>query len=190
MTGEAYGVAATIAAQGDAGAVVRVNRTPRAFLLNRGGTAVAQSSGVDEPGYVTTGRLTVNLRGSIDKAGAKALSTAEVEGLNILDGLITAERVVAVSSSAGDGTMAASNVEGSGFFGLIVNGVPFGDVTPAPNTTMEIPGGVVILNEHSPSGDGITAAALTVNMVHVMLRGELIGDIVVLSSSSGVTVSP
>jgi len=48
----------------------------------------------------------------------------------------------------------------------------------------------VILNEQIPSGDGITSTALTVQMVHVVLSGDRIGDIVVLSSSTGVTLSP
>jgi hypothetical protein len=185
-TGEAYGAFAKIDAQRD---TVTVNRTPRA-VLRGGGMVVSRSSGINVPGYLTTGRLTVNTTGSIDSPGSSALSTAEVDRLNILDGLVTAERAVAVSGSAGNGVTAASNAEGSGLFGLVVNGVPFGDVTPAPNTTIEIPGGVVILNEQIPSGDGITTTALTVQMVHVVLSGDRIGDIVVLSSSTGVTFSP
>jgi hypothetical protein len=186
VTGEAYGVLAKIDAQSD---TVTVNRTPTA-VLRGGGMVVSRSSGIDVPGYVTTGRLTVTAAGSKDPAGSRVLSTAEVDRLNILDGLVTAERAVAVSGSAGNGVTAASNAEGSGFFGLVVNGVPFGDVTPAPNTTIEIPGGVVILNEQIPRGDGITTTALTVQMVHVVLSGDPIGDIVVLSSSTGVTFSP
>jgi hypothetical protein len=186
VTGEAYGVFAKVDAQRG---TVTVNRTPRA-VLRGGGMVVSRSSGIDVPGYLTTGRLTVNTTGSMDSAGSRVLSTAEVDRLNILDGLVTAERAVAMSGSAGNGATAASNAEGSGFFGLVVNGVPFGDVTPAPNTTIEIPGGVVILNEQIPSGDGITTTGLTVQMVHVVLSGDRVGDIVVLSSSTGVTLSP
>jgi hypothetical protein len=134
--------------------------------------------------------MTVSTRGSIEAVGAQALGSSEVERVNIRDGLITAQRVVAVSGSAANGVSAASNAEGSTIVGLVVNGVPHGDGLPAPNTTIGIPGGVVILNEQAPRGDGVTTTGLSVNMIHVVLSGELTGDIVVGSGSSGVSFSP
>src|SRR2546428_790503 len=81
--------------------------------------------------------------------------SATVEHVNILDGLVTSNLVVAMCASFGDGTTASSNAEGSTLLNLTVNGVFMGDVTPAPNTTIAIPGvGSVILNEQTTGGDG------------------------------------
>ena len=80
----------------------------------------------------------------------------------------------------------------------MVNGVSVDD--PAPNTTMALPGvGYVILNEQIPTGDGVTTAGMTVNMIHVVLQqpilgllGQVIGyqtvgDIIVGSATSSVS---
>jgi hypothetical protein len=99
-----------------------------------------------------------------------------------------------MSSSTADGSTARSTAEGSTLIGLSINGYTPGDVTPAPNTTIPIPGGAVILNEQIESGDGVHTSALTVNMIHVVLKDPLTGtitaDIVVSSAHSDVNFVP
>jgi len=144
------------------------------------------------PNTLTSDTLKVITTGAIGESRASAQSSATVEALNILNGLVTADVVVAMSSSSGDGSTATSNADGSTIVGLSINGALKEDVTPAPNTQITIPGvGTVILNEQIRSGDGVHSTALTVNMIHVVLNGLLTtGDIIVSSAHSDVNFTP
>jgi hypothetical protein len=80
---------------------------------------------------------------------------------------------------------------GSTLADLVVNGVQLtsGDETVSPNTRVALPGvGYVVLNEQVPSGDGVRASGLTVNLVHVVLQNSLTGaqsgEIILGSASS------
>ena len=45
-----------------------------------------------------------------------------------------------------------------------------------PNTQVSLPGvGYVVLNEQIPTGDGVHATGLTVNMIHVYLTDPILG---------------
>jgi len=137
---------------------------------------------------VSVDALTTMTSGAMDTQASTAQSTAHLENVNVLNGLITAETVIAVTSSWVSGT-AGWNAEGSSFTNLVVNGVPLGsgDYLPAPNTRVDLPGvGYVVLNEQVPSG----ASGITVNMIHIVLQDTLTGlttgEIVVASASSSV----
>jgi hypothetical protein len=129
---------------------------------------------------VTTG----SMRGAPDR-GSSVQSVSEIEGVNILGGLIQARNVTAIANSYSTSSAAASNADGSGFVGLVVNGIAVAaDV--APNTRIDLLGvGYVILNEQTRTGDGITTSGLTVNMIHVYQSTG--GEIIVGSASSSVS---
>jgi len=85
---------------------------------------------------------------------------------------------------------AGSGVDGSTLIGLVINGVPL-DGLPAPNTRIGLPGvGYVVLNEQTPTGNGVTTSGITVHMIRVVLQNALTGlttgEIVVGSASSAV----
>jgi hypothetical protein len=96
-------------------------------------------------------------------------------------------RLTAIASSYKNATQAFSDAEGSGFTGLVVNGVALA-ADPAPNTRLRIPGGFVVLNEQIRSGDGVTSSGITVNLIHVVLTEALtgikLGEVIVGSASS------
>jgi hypothetical protein len=188
VSGEAYGVSVNVA--GVNGTSVTVPKTPDVVLPPGGGTEQNQIASITIPGTLASQTLAVTTTGSINGTNASAQSSAAVEHLNILNGLVTADSVVAVASSTGNGTTASSSAAGSTLLGLTVGGVVFGNVTPLPNTVIPLPGvGNVILNEQSTGGDGVSTTSLTVNMIHVVLSGSLgSGDIVVSSAHSDVTV--
>jgi len=130
--------------------------------------------------------LTTMTSGMSDAQASTAQSTAHLEHVNILSGLITAETVIAATSSWVRDA-AGRNAEGSSFTNLVVNGVPLGtgDYLPAPNTRVDLPGvGYAVLNEQIASG----ASGIKVNMIHVVLRNPLTGlttgEIIVASASS------
>ena len=184
VSGEAFGVSVNLG-------VVVVPKTPDVVLPPDGGMVENRVLTISVPGTILSKTLAVMTTGAIGANTASAQSSATVEQVDILNGLVTAKLVVAMSSSTANGLTATSNAEGSTLLGLTVNGVFMGDVTPAPNTTIPVPGvGRVILNEQTPGGDGVHTTALTVNMIHVVLNGALNGDIIVASAHSDVNFAP
>ena len=152
-----------------------------------GGFVAADVDALSAP-EVRVDALTTMTSGAMDTQASTAQSTAHLENVNVLNGLITAETVIAATSSWVSGA-AGWNAEGSSFTNLAVNGVPLGsgDYLPAPNTRVNLPGvGYAVLNEQIPSG----ASGITVNMIHVVLRDALTGittgEIIVASASSSV----
>jgi len=149
---------------------------------------------ISVPNLVGSETLPVVTTGSIGSDSASAQSSATVEQVNLLNGAVAAQLVVAMASSTADGSAARSSAEGSTLIGLSINGSTPVDVTPSPNTTIPIPGGAVILNEQIPEGDGVHTSALTVNMIHVVLKDPLTGtitaDVVVSSAHSDVNFVP
>jgi hypothetical protein len=95
-------------------------------------------------------------------------------GITVAGTGITADFVqasaVAVQGEAGTASCLISN--------LSINGVPI-DVTGAPNQTIAIPGGRVVINEQR-----ISAASTTVNALHAVVTG--VADIVVASATAGI----
>src|SRR5437016_7718604 len=185
----------SLAAQGAAasafGVAVRtatINQTaPSAVLPTDGTLAQSQANDVRVGTLVAAQDAFATATGATDDALSDAVSSATLGTVNILDGLITADGVVAMASS----TIDNSNAEGSSLANLVVNGTQVSD--PAPNTRMDLPGvGYVVFNEQIPTGDGVTSSGITVNMIHVVLQQlglfgyETTGEIIVGSASSGV----
>jgi hypothetical protein len=167
------------AAQGESfGVAVRTatvnQKTPSAVLPADGTMAQDQASDVTVGSIVTAQ--------NVFAIAADGVSSATLGQVSILNGLITANGVVAMASS----TIENSNAEGSSLANLVVNGVQLSD--PAPNTRVNLPGvGYVVLNEQIATSDGIT-----VNMIHVVLQrvvlgvSQTTGNIIVGSASSSV----
>ncbi|PYP51608.1 MAG: hypothetical protein DMD45_07660 [Gemmatimonadetes bacterium] len=160
------------------------SQSPLAVLPAVSGTdgaeADAEGSALNVAGALSSDFLNSVTSGEIGSAEAGAQSTSSAASVNILNGLITADEVVAnVMSSAGQ-SGAFSNADGSTFTNLTVAGVPVtsGDAAVAPNTQQSLPGvGYVVLNEQIPTGDGVTSSGLTVNMIHVYLQSMTGGTV-------------
>jgi hypothetical protein len=149
VEGQSFGVGVTTATVNQ--------KAPSAVLPAGDAMAQDQASDVSVGGMVTAQDAFA--------IATDVMSSATLGRVSILDGLITANGVVAMASS----TIENSNAEGSSLANLVVNGVELSD--PAPNTLMDLPGvGYVVLNEQIPTGDGIT-----VNMIHVVLQQPVLG---------------
>lgn len=191
VSGEAFGASASVNVAGVVPNGVVVPRTPDVILPPDGGMAENQVLSISVPSTLSSQTLTVMTTGTIGANTASAQSSATVERVDVLNGLVTARLVVAMSSSTANGSTATSNAEGSTLVGLTLNGMTLGDITPPPNTRIDIPGvGSVILNEQIQAGDGVHSTALTVNMIHVVLNETLNGDIIVASAHSDVNFAP
>src|SRR6266853_3556131 len=187
VSGEAFGISVNAAG-------VAVGPTPHVVLPPDGGMVRDQLLGIAVPNVAASSTLEVVTTGSIGPNKASAQSSATVEQANLLNGVVRAEAVVAMSSSTADGSTATSTGEGSTLIGLSINGSPPVDVTPSANTQIAIPGGTLTLNEQILEGDGVHTSALTVNMIHVVindpLTGTITGDIIVASAHSDVNFVP
>ena len=186
VSGEAFGLSVNAAG-------ATVGPTPHVVLPPDGGMVSDQLLRITVPNAAASTTLGVVTTGSIGPSTASAQSSATVEQVNLLNGTVAAQLVVAMSSSTANGSTATSTAEGSTLIGLSINGSPPVDVAPSPNTRISIPGGTVILNEQIASGDGVHTSALTVNMIHVVLNdptGTITGDIIVASAHSDVNFVP
>ncbi|HEY3219867.1 MAG TPA: choice-of-anchor P family protein [Gemmatimonadales bacterium] len=188
--GESYGVAVNTPSLNQ--------KSPYAVLPTDGATTIDRGQSVALGDYVTAQDAFAIVSGDADPSyGSNAVSSATLGTVSLLNGLISADGVVAVATSTLDATGAASDAEGSSLANLFVNGTAISD--PAPNTRMDLPGvGYVLLNERNVTGDGVTSSGITVNMIHVVLQqpvigllGQVIGyqtvgNIIVGSATSGV----
>jgi hypothetical protein len=177
VSGQALGAAVRTAATNLQSGQVR--------LPSEGGFVAADVDALAAP-EVRVDAITTMTSGATDTQASTAQSTAHLENVNVLNGVITAKTVIAATSSWVSGA-AGWNAEGSSFTNLAVNGVLLGsgDYLPAPNTRVDLPGvGYAVLNEQIASG----ASGITVNMIHVVLRNALTGlttgEIIVASASS------
>src|SRR5437773_4011430 len=153
-----------------------------------GAEADAAGSALNVAGALSSDFLNSITSGQLGTTESGAQSTASAASVNILNGLITADEVVAnvMSSVIQDG--AFSNADGSTFTNLTVAGQSLsGDQAVAPNTNVSLPGvGYVVLNEQIPTGDGVTSSGLTVNMIHVYLPSLTGGGCAILGCLPGV----
>jgi hypothetical protein len=91
---------------------------------------------------------------------------ADVNGTNLLNGLITATAVRAQSETTDSLAGVQTSAQGTGVVGLVIAGKPI-PINVGPNTTIPLPGiGKVVLNEQQTVDVGNTVA-FTVNMIHV-----------------------
>ena|SRR6267378_2789606 len=160
--------------------------SPLAVLPTDGSMSDASAPNVSVANFVGADNVFATATGS---AGS-AESNATLENVSLLNGLITANGVMALASSALTGSAAISDAAGSLLDNLVVNGASIAsDVLP--NTRIDLPGlGYVVLNEQTLTGDGVSSSGITVNMIHVVLvdalTGAQTGEIVVGSASSSV----
>src|SRR5437867_1935965 len=185
VSGKAFGAFV----KGPSGAQQSAVAVLPAVAPSDGAMVDGDADGLSVPGTITTDALTGNTSGSIGDDAAAAQSVATVFNVNLLNGLITASSLTAVVSSTSNGAQATSNALGSTLADLVVNGVRLtsGDATVAPNTRITLPGvGYVVLNEQLPTGDGVHATGLTVNLIHVYLQSLTGGGCTPLGCVPGV----
>ena len=170
------------------------NKTGRAAAIYLGclGTGgVTRSNNVNvtsAPGIASSGTGVTNAVGGPTTTGPVARTTARVQNLNLLSGLITADAVTAVARSTYTSSDGAYSTAGSGFVDLRVLGLPVSS-SVAPNTRVELPGlGYAILYQTS-GAKTTTSARIAVNMVHVYVTtvnslGLPVGTQVIVASAS------
>jgi hypothetical protein len=98
--------------------------------------------------------------------------TSRVEGLNALNGLITAAAVTAVSKTDIDANSITGNTDDSRFGNLQIAGKKFSP-TVSPNTRVKLPGiGFVVLNKVTENGNGKSSGKVTVHMIEINITQD------------------
>jgi len=124
------------------------------------------------PSLLTGGTLHATTIGWPDQVASEA-SIADL-ALTVAGTAIGAEFVMSrVRTATGAPSAGTADVSG-----LSINGVRIA-VTGAPNQTIAIPGGRVVINEQQTTSSG-----LVVNALHVVVTG--IADVVIASASAGI----
>lgn len=158
---------------------------PSVTLPSTGGSLTRNAAGVDQPDLLSTGALTVSTDGTVSPS-PQSHSFAEVAGVDVATGAVTAEVVRSECNSTVDGSSGTTTLVGAEVFGSTIS------AEPAPNTTIELAGlGTLILNEQTgqlTTVDGKTS--ITINAVHLILDSPTkgTGDIIVAQSHCDVLV--
>lgn len=184
QTTTARGVAAVVNTAGIA------QQLASTTLPTYGGVNSSSLDAAGVPGVLSASALNSITTGMLDARTTSAQTTSELGAVQVLNGLISADQVLAVASSYVNDAGAASDATGSMLLGLVVAGQSIGSM-PAPNTRIALPGtGYVVLNEQTVTGNGTTTSGITVNMIHVVLTGLFgtkIGEIILGSATSSVS---
>ena len=163
-------------ARGDAYAAFARISSPLTVLLGpiapvNGGCSTASGqvsnsvASISASGLIASGTALDTWSSTRSSGSVTVRATSTVQNVNLLGGVITANVIAAVANSNATTAGGTSNGNGSTFASLTVNGHAIA-VTPAPNTTINLPNiGFVVLNEQSIMNGTFTTA--NVNMIHV-----------------------
>jgi hypothetical protein len=114
---------------------------------------------------------TIGWPDEVDSEASLAGLNLTVAGIPVSTGFVRAS-AVAIAGAAGSGSTEID--------GLTIGGVPVA-VTGAPNQTIAIPGGQLVINEQTISSTG----TVVVNALHMTVNG--IADVVVASATAGIS---
>ena len=174
--------ASTVTGQASAAQVVILGLLGTATSTSLASTGISGTNSESDIGQ-TTGSIPALL-------GAEALNAAAYSYSNEVDSTVSLANlgltIAGISISADSVVSEASQILGAAGSGssyianLGINGVPVA-VTGAPNQTISIPGGQLILNEQSISSTGSTV----VNAIHVTVNG--VADVVIASATARIS---
>lgn len=128
------------------------------------------AASVNVPHAIATGTIDTVAMSKAIKTGIASRGSATTQDANLLNGLITATTVRAVSTTKHNTSTGAfsETPAGTTFVNLVVNGHKIGG-TPAANTKIALPGvGYVILNQETFSTGG-ASPGLTVIGIHLVV---------------------
>jgi hypothetical protein len=122
---------------------------------------------------VSSVKSTVTTQRGTSQISAQAISN--VQGVSILNGLITVGQIITEANSVGTANGASSNDTGSKIVGLSITGLSPINYLPKPNTRIQIPGvGYIVLNEQVGPYNGPNSTSLSINMIHVHITSTTI----------------
>lgn len=177
VTGQATVVQATVFGPAVLGVPGTANTTTLAATAPLADTTDAQDASQmagSVPSVLTAEALSASTIGypdEVDSVASLGSLNLNVAGVSISADLVMARATQALGSAA-SGSSSLDN--------LAINGVPVA-ISGAPNQTVVISGGQVVLNEQAVSSTG----AFVVNALHVTVNG--VADVVLASATAGIS---
>ncbi len=130
--------------------------------------ATSSAASLNLGGFAGSGSLVDHVESYLTATSTTVHASSDVQQVNVLAGLITADEVksaVMSHATANNATSANNSV----FTNLVVAGVPIIG-TPAPNTTITLPGlGAVVLNEQDGPVNHVDHTSITVTAIDVQV---------------------
>ncbi|HZU70463.1 MAG TPA: choice-of-anchor P family protein [Ktedonobacteraceae bacterium] len=156
-------------------------------------TVSATAGSLSLSGFATSGSLVDKVTTNYSMSTVSVQASSDVQNVNVLSGLISADEVDAVAASTATSSSASSS-NNSTFTNLVVLGNHING-TPAPNTKITLPGlGYVILNEQVGPVNHHTQTHISVTAIDVVVTTTNgfnlpIGThILIAHAESGITV--
>ena len=138
LDGKAYGTSANLVGS-------TIQSGPSALVtmpcLGTGGVLKTNEIAlVNLPGIITSGTVYSTAQGTVSSGSASGEMTSRVQGVNVLNGFITADVVKADAHASSDGTTPSFSDQGSGLVNLSIAGHPTITADAKPNTKVSLPG--------------------------------------------------
>lgn len=159
----------------------------------KGGSATIGSNGINSSTIGSTGTESSSASGQISSSTASASSQNSISNLNLLGGLISANKVTTAANVSWNSSGSSSRSGAATFQNASVNGTPL-PTNPAPNTRENLPGlGYALINEQSGSNDSSGAAETVIGVdIYVTVAHNSLGlpvgaRIIVSLASAGAT---
>ncbi len=153
-----------------------------------GQTLTTSTAAITIPGVLEAGALQTTVNGTTDLTSGDALTTARIAGVNLFDGLITADAITSSARSqlATDGTFTLTDK--SEFVNLTINGHAY-PLNAARNTVIDVAGlGKITLNKQLKSGFYTQNKAVVITL-STARAGLPIGAVIELAVSSAYVLS-
>ena len=145
---------------------------------------------------LTSGVVTGSVKAGKTSSDAKETTTGSVAGLNLFNGLVTAQGVKSVANVDATTSNITVDETGSTFVNLRISGQSVINGLPAPNTTIALPGiGQIVLNKRSVAPNGAADRRITVEMIVITVNTAnsfglpINAKIVIAHASAGFTRS-
>jgi hypothetical protein len=165
LVGMAYGVNVAVGRTASTGLIPRVSLP---CMGTRGKILEDSVVNLDAAPTAVTGTLTVTAQGTVAPSSVTGETTSTVQSVNLLDGMVTADLVVAKAQVASDGTNHMLSHEGSAFTNLQVSGHPEITDDVPPNTEVSL-GGWADLRLHRVM---VTSNKIEVRMIEIVITGS------------------
>jgi hypothetical protein len=145
--GYAYGTQVLLSVGSDVDGQVGKTASVAAPPNSSGGRTVTNTTAtVKVPGVLNLGAVTSTTRSFAEPGYADVTNTNEIAGVNLFNGLITADALKVVSTSKKENGVLTRSMKLT-FVNLVVAGQPI-DINVAPNTTINVAGlGKVVIND-------------------------------------------
>lgn len=158
------------------GSTPNIGPVAKAGVSCKGGSETIGSNGINSSTIGSTGAESSSASGQITSSTASASSQNSISNLNLLGGLVSANKVT-TSANAGWNSSGSSSRSGAATFqNASVDGTAL-PTNPVPNTRENLPGlGYALINEQSGSNDSSGAAETVIGVdIYVTVANNSLG---------------